>query len=80
MSIASDYQHILRLVTSWPAEQRRLLAQDILATVQTSPTRVKSTRNTLNRAFGLLQGSQSPPDDDDVKHIIHEQRMEKYGR
>ena len=79
MSIASDYQHILRLVTSWPAEQRRLLAKDILATVQTSPALVKSPRSTVDRALGLLRGEQSPPDDDDVKGIIHEHRMEKYG-
>ena len=77
MSLASEYKHVLELIAGWPSEQRRSIAQDILATVRDRPA---IPRKTADRAFGLLKGPQPPPDDDDVKRIIHEHRMEKYGR
>jgi hypothetical protein len=80
MSVAIDHQTILRQIASWPAHERVVLAQEILATVSPRPSGPRSPRKTADRAHGLLRGPQPPPDDDDVKRILHEHRMEKYGR
>ena len=80
MSSATEYDHILQLVTSWPADQRRSLAQEILASVQGGTPRRKPPRNTADRALGLARGQGPPPDDEEVARILDEARMEKYGR
>ena len=77
MSIDSDYQHVLRIVSSWPPEQRETLAHDVLETLKHHATGLP--KQTLQRALGLARGNAPPPSDDDVKRWIHEHRLEKYG-
>jgi hypothetical protein len=77
MSLASEYKRVLELIAAWPADQRISIAQEILSTIRDRPP---VPRKTADRAYGLLRGPQPPPDDDDVKRILHEHRMEKYGR
>jgi hypothetical protein len=81
MSVITEYEHVLRQVAAWPPEQRLSLAQAIVASVRPHPSRrAAAPRRTADRAYGLLKGPLPPPDDDDVKRILHEHRMEKYGR
>lgn len=77
MSIDTDYESIRQLISALPEEQRLSLAKDIISTIDA--TRAKPCRKTADRALGLLRGPQPPPDDDDIKRMIHEHRMEKYG-
>ena len=88
-----DYNSILQMVTKWPAEQRASLARELLASLRPAPgerpsidrfigvIRLEgSEQNNAVRALNLFGGTLFPPDDDDVKRMIHEHRMEKYGR
>lgn len=77
MSLFTEYRDVLRLIDHWPAEQRLSLAREILSH-QGGPLPVP--RSTADLAAGLLSGRLPPPDDDDVKRILHEHRMEKYGK
>ncbi len=81
MSMTTQHESILQQVVAWPVEERLSLAQEIVASVRPVPARrAPAPRNTAARAYGLLRGPLPPPDDDDVKRILHEHRMEKYGR
>jgi hypothetical protein len=84
MSVArsSDYDSLLKTVSSWPAEQRISFAHDVLGTLREGPGVESSTpkRNTLARALGLARGTGPAPDDAEIERILDEVRMEKYGR
>ena len=93
MSATLDYNSILQTVTKWPPEQRASLAHELLATLRPAPgerptidelTGVARPEtvgpNNAVGALGLFSGPTPPPDDDDVTRMIHEHRMEKYGR
>jgi hypothetical protein len=81
MSTIARHENILRQLADWPAEERLSLALEIVASVKALPPRLSpAPRKTADRAFGLLKGPLPPPDDDDVKRLLHEHRMEKYGR
>jgi hypothetical protein len=79
MSSAPDYRQVLERIASWPVAGRLSLVHDIVATTRGASRRAAAPRDTLARARGLLRGAAPPPDDDDVKRIIHEHRMQKYG-
>jgi hypothetical protein len=78
----SDYDSLLKTVSSWPAEQRISFAHDVLGTLRGTPDVEPSApgRNTLARALGLARGTGPVPDDAEAERILEEARMEKYGR
>lgn len=80
MSIGTEYENVLHLVASWPAERRMSLARDILASVREQSSLLKVPRNTADRALGLARTDGPPPDDAEVARILDEARMAKYGR
>jgi len=80
MSIAKAHGDILKQIASWPVEEKVSLAHEILYSVQGAPASGGSRRNTLARALGLARVEGSVPDDAEVRRMLDEHRMEKYGR
>jgi hypothetical protein len=80
MSLMTDYDHILEIVRQWPPDQRLLLLRDVIQTLSKTREPLRSPRETLSRALGLVvtQGK-IVPDDEEIKRLIDEHRMEKYG-
>jgi hypothetical protein len=71
--------NILKLVQTWPPDERAMLAHEILrdASSQRLPP---PPRDTLRTALGALRGNGPVPSDDDVDRIIEEERFAKYGK
>ena len=80
MSGNPDYDTVLKVVSSWPTQDRRLLAMDLLRTLPQQPARLPAPRHTLQRALGLGRASDAPPSDGEVVEWLDEARTEKYGR
>lgn len=76
---APDYQQVLTLVRSWPAEQRFVLIQDLLTTLAPSVGPDRATQPTLNQARGLLKTHAAPPSDAEVAVWLDERRQARYG-
>lgn len=78
------YDELMQVVSKWSPALKVTLIRDLLqslepavATLQTSePT---EQINTLEQALGLLETDKPAPDDDEVKQIMRDARMEKYG-
>jgi len=72
-----SYETILKIVSSWPVEQRLRLVQDVRKTI---PPGVPHSRlPTLHRALGLLATDRSAPSDEEIAQWLEEHRLEKYG-
>jgi hypothetical protein len=80
MSATLDYRTVLDAVKAWPAEQRASLAQELMESLPGGARPAQPRQRTAGLAHGLLAGPNPPPDDAEVKRIIEEHRMEKYGR
>ena len=79
MSGRSQIDTVLKQVRSWPVEDRLALTQELLREIHASPL-APPPRNTLSRALGILRGNGPIPSDEDVKRIIEEERLAKYGK
>lgn len=72
-------------VRAWPAAQRIALASRILQSLEQEQARPAATveavkpRKTLADLWGAWATDQPPPTDEDVKRMIDEAIMEKYG-
>jgi hypothetical protein len=72
-----SYESVLRVVHTWPAEQRYMLVHDLLKGM--APDEQGRLRvDTLPQALGLLRTDQPPPSDEEVARWLHEHRTEKY--
>lgn len=74
------YDTVLQAANHWPPAQRFALIQDLLKTLEPpalSPTFPK--RRTLDKALGLLKTNQPTPTDEEIRHILHDARMEEYS-
>lgn len=75
-----SYETILQIIYTWPPASRLALVQDILETLRPEFAPLRSQRNTLDQALGLLEaGGQPAPTDEDVEQWIAESRLAKYG-
>lgn len=90
MSTAEAYEigDVLERVKTWPPLRRITLAKRILETLETPtvagpdgrPGIEEPTRGwPVEKALGLLRTDRQPPDDEDCRRIIEEQRWKKYG-
>ena len=73
---------VWREVRTWPVKSRVMLATRILPSaedtiVETAPPSWER-RQALKTMIGLVK-TDHPPDDAEVKRILPEERMEKYG-
>lgn len=77
----NEYSEVLRIVTSWPMDQRIALAHDVLQRATDSQSEAESERRrpTFERARGIARASGPAPTDEQIKRWIGECRMEKYG-
>ena len=74
----AEYTEVLKIVRSWPPDQRIALAQEVLQTTQESQS--PFPRPSFERALGIAgTKGNAPPNDKQVKQWIGEHRMEKYG-
>ncbi|MBP7688991.1 MAG: hypothetical protein KA765_13825 [Thermoflexales bacterium] len=74
------YDAVLQTANHWPPAQRFALIQDLLKTLE--PAALEPTfpkRRTLHKALGLLKTDRPAPTDEQVAHILHDARTEKYG-
>ena len=75
-----DRDTILRVVRSWPPDEQRALAEDILR--YTGAPLVEEPLAPPDSAglAGLLATEDSPPTDEEVAHWLEDRRLERYGR
>jgi hypothetical protein len=79
MTLKEEFDSIAERVNTWPPEQQMPLAEQILS--RTSDQQLAPPpRRTLDKAIGLLRGDGPPPSDAEVKRIIEEARIAKYGK
>jgi hypothetical protein len=78
MVAKTDYDKILKAVSAWSLEDRAALVNELVRGL--GEQRKPAPRDTLSRARGLLRTEQPPPSDEDVKQMIDEHRMSKYGQ
>ena len=73
-----EYEHVLKAVSGWPAEQRLALAHELLSALR-GPNGRRPPRRTLDRALGLARTDTEAPSDEQVRAWIDEHRRDKYG-
>jgi len=87
MAADQNLTDVLEAVKHWPPDARVSLARMILETVESPATgesaaaSSKSSRRgkPVEQLIGIGAGSAAPPSDQQVRHWIDEQRVEKYG-
>jgi hypothetical protein len=77
MTPTAEYTEVLKIVTSWPIDQRVALAHEVLQSAEKS--QLPKRRPSFELARGIAKTGGVAPDDEQVKHWIGEHRMEKYG-
>jgi hypothetical protein len=75
----ANYEAVINIVRSWPATQRFMLVQEVLATLAPEKSTTARREPTLSRARGLLATQQSPPTDADIEALLDTRRQERYG-
>lgn len=77
MTPTAEYTEVLKIVASWPIDQRVALAHEVLQSTEGSQSAKR--RPSFERARGIAKTGDIAPDDEQVKRWIGEHRMEKYG-
>ncbi len=77
--VMTDYEQILEIVRQWRPDQRLSLLRDVLETLSTTAGPLRSPRDTLSKALGLVPSEGHLSSDEEVKRLLDEHRMEKYG-
>lgn len=74
-------QNIRKQVLGLPIEDRLALIKDLIDSVRAaSPSRsLEDIAAAVQRLDGLLVTDEPAPTDEEVKAMLHERRMEKYG-
>ena len=75
----TDYERIIEIVRRWPPDQRLSLLRDVRETLSSAREPLRSPRDTLSKALGLVSPQDAIPSDEEVKRLLDEHRMEKYG-
>ena len=79
----SEVVNVLERVKTWSPPQRITLARRILETLETPagvPPIEPPTRGwPVETALGLLKTDREPPDDEECRRIVEEERWKKYG-
>jgi hypothetical protein len=67
---------ILGQISAWPPPLRLSLASKILQSLEREQ---RPPRKSLADLWGLMATDEVPPTDDEVRQIIEEERLRKYG-
>jgi hypothetical protein len=78
VSQPDEYRSILKVVASWPADQRATLAHALIEGLQNESIASRPTP-TIDQLIGVARGEGPAPTDAQVKQWIDEHRMRKYG-
>jgi hypothetical protein len=82
MNAADPHQMamILDQIKAWPVPSRITLARRILESVEETPAVGPPIRRpSLRDLVGLMKSDREPPDDEECRRIIEEERWKKYG-
>ena len=74
---AKDVTEILGNTRGWAPAKRLALAQDLLRTVEMELA--PKPKKSLKDLVGLLKTDEPPPNDEECKRILEEERTKKYG-
>jgi hypothetical protein len=86
-----EYESVVEKVRRWPSELQFSLLHEvlhILAVDQVGRAERNSSdsgmgertgHSTIARATGLLKTEESPPTDDEVRQLLQDRRIEKFG-
>lgn len=76
-----DLTTVLDMVRHWTPRRRFELINALMRTIEPPPTDAElvERRAALARLDGMLAHVAPKPSDDDVKRILEEERMKKYG-
>ena len=75
-----DRETILQAIRSWPPDEQRALAGEILRHVGVPPVEEPLEPPASSQLAGLLATGQAPPTDEEVARWRDERRVERYGR
>jgi hypothetical protein len=78
MSHRKEIDSIIEQVEGWPSADRVALAYQILRDMRRKAL-APPPRNTFKDALGIGRGQGPAPTDEEVRQIIRNHRMEKYG-
>jgi hypothetical protein len=79
VSVQEEMTAILQRVRAWPVVQQRQFAEQVLASARAELPPPGVRRVPAEQAAGILATTEPPPSDDEVRRIIGEERMRKYG-
>lgn len=74
MTDPDDYMEILEAIRKWPRQMQARLVHDLASTTST-----RTHKATLAEALGMLKTSEAPPNDQEIKQWLEEERMRKYS-
>jgi hypothetical protein len=81
MVAEGDYKRVLKLVASWPAEDRIALARELLSVRTPVAPDAAARQPSFELAYGMFRVPGKPaPTDDEVRRMIDEHRTQKYGQ
>jgi len=75
----SNYETVLQTVRNWPTSWRFALLQEVLESLSPPAEARRHKRDTLPRALGLLSTDRPAPSDAEIRLLLEEHRLEKYG-
>jgi hypothetical protein len=74
-----DRETILQAVRTWPAEEQRALAEEILRHADVPLVEEPLAPPDSQGLAGLIANGKTPPTDEEVVQWLEEHRMEKFG-
>jgi hypothetical protein len=77
MVAPSEYEQILKAISKWPAEDREQLIAKLKADLDARPRPAHGL--TMSDFLGVARGNGPIPDDEEVKQIVLEERLKRYG-
>lgn len=77
MQHQEEIAKVVRQVQSWTPAERMSLVREVLETLESELLKT-TPRPSFERAAGLLKVDPTPSDED-IRRMIDEHRMEKYG-
>lgn len=75
-----DRETILQAIRTWPLDEQRALAREILERVGVPLVEEPLAPPDSHGLAGLIANGQTPPTDEEVAQWLDERRLERYGR
>ncbi len=74
-----DFHSLLTEVKTWEPQIRLLFAEELLHSLRPLLASLSPNGVPAEQVLGIGRGDGPPLDDEAIKRLIHEHRMEKYG-